>query len=86
MLVKRGDGKSRHITGHVSLLLAALEGINVPSADGGFLLLIDSKAVRNGIIGMDGSKMGGHVVQPNPGCAQGAIHRSVDAGVGLGCR
>jgi hypothetical protein len=83
---ERCDGRSGCITSHFLPLRPALEGTTVPSANGCFLLLSDTKAMWNGIIGMEGSKMGGHTVQPNRGCALGAIYRSVGARVGLGCR
>ena len=69
---ERCDGRSGCITSHFLPLRPALEGTNVPSANGCFLLLGDTKAMWNGIVGMEGGKMGGHTVQPNRGCALGA--------------
>ena len=54
---------------------AAPRGTIVPYPDRCFLRLSDTNTMWNGIIGMDGSKMGGHTIQPNRRCDSGAIRR-----------
>ena len=70
----------------VGMSLATFCFFVVPFADGCFLLLSDTKAMWNGIIEMDGNRTGRHTIQPNHGCAMGAIYWTVGARVGLGCR